>query len=442
MTRPAKKSRPRGSLKKQKDGRFVARYSLGMDPLTGKRLQRWRTFDDRKEAQQWLTAELAALDAGARHRRVSGGPTLAAYLRDYYANDRRGKKGAFLSPRTCAVDLEMVERYLMRRAPAVAETPLGKLTTEQLARWFRALAMGDAEHPALAKGTVARVYRIVSARLSHAVKLGYLRTSPMRADLVAVDGKPKREQIVLNADQARALLAVCSSDRYGAFFALTVWTGLRPGETAGLTWADVDLEGAVVIVRRGLVRMVGSAELRGTKTGKVRRVPIPAEMVAMLRAHRARQAEEKLAAGALYQDTGLVFCTRYGLPTNHDNLARRHFKPLLMRAAYHLAGRTPPPLPAPSRSPAYAEAVAARQQADAAVWKDTGFPDVSLYGLRHTQATLLLSRGVHPKIVQDRLGHSRISTTMDIYSHVTEDMQEGVVSELEHALGSAKRAAG
>jgi integrase len=440
MTRPAKKSRPRGSLKKQKDGRFVARYSLGMDPLTGKRLQRWRTFDDRKEAQQWLTAELAALDAGARHRRVSGGPTLAAYLRDFYTNDRRTKDGSFLSPRTCAVDLEMVERYLIRRAPAIAETPLGKLTTDQLARWTRALSLGDDAHQALAKGTVARMKRIVSARLGHAVALGLLRTNPADSPLVAVSGKKKKEQIILNAEQARALLDVCPSDRYGALFALIVWTGLRPGEAAGLTWPDVHLERSVVIVRRALVRMSGSVELRDTKTEKARAVAIPGELVAMLRAHRARQAEEKLSAGTLYHDTGLVFCTRYGLPTNHDNLARRHFKPLLLSAAYHLAGRTPPPLPAPSRSAAYAEAVAARQQADAAVMKDTGFPDVSLYGLRHTQATLMLESGVDTKIVSERLGHSRTSTTNDIYQHVTKHMQDDALKKLEGALGSARAA--
>lgn len=435
-------ARPRGSLKRQRDGRFVARYSAGTDPLTGKRLQHWRTFDDRKAAQQWLTAELAALDAGARTRRVSGGPTLAAFLRDYYTTDRRGKKGTLLSPRTCAVDLDIIERYLVRRAPAVAETQIGKLTTEALARWFRALAEGDATHQPLAKATVARVYRIVAARLNHAVKLGLLRSSPMRSDLVVVTGKEKGEKVTLRTEHARALLAVCHTDRYGALFALLVWTGLRPSEGLGLTWADVDFDGKRLTIRRALVRMTGSAELRTTKTDRARVLPIPEDLVALLRSHRARQAQEKLVAGAEYADMGLVFATRYGKPEHLDNLARRHFKPLLLRAAYHLAGKQPPAVPAPSRAKAYTEALEARQAADRAVMQATGFPDVSLYGLRHTQATLLLERGVHPKVAADRLGHSRTSTTLDIYSHVGPHMQEQALAELEQAFGVTKKAAG
>lgn len=434
-------ARQRGSVRKLLDGQFLARYSAGSDPITGKRVQPQQTFADRKAAQQWLTAELGKLDAGVRAVRKSGGPTLAAFLRNFYAEDGRGVKGRLLSPRTREIDLELIERYVIKRAPAIAETPLGKLTTEQLARLFLALGTGDDAHAGLARATVARVYRVVSARLAHAVKLGHLRANPMRADLVAVEGKAPRAHRTLLPVQAQALLAVASTDRYGVLFSLIAWTGLRPGEAAGLTWDDIDLEGAAIIVRRALVRTKGNAELRGTKTGRVRRVPIPAEMVAQIKAHRKAQAVEKLAAGRHYDDMGLVFPTRYGKAEHLDNLVRRHFKPLLRRAAYHIAGKVRPAVPAPSRSPKYAEAVKVRETADAEVMQGTAFPDISLYELRHTQATLLLRRGVHPKIVADRLGHAKTSTTLDIYSHVSPDMQDKALSELEEAIG-AKQAAG
>lgn len=433
-----KKARERGSVTALPNGQWVARLSAGVDPITGKRLQIWKQFADRTEAEQWRTAELAKLDAGVRAVRTAGGPTLAAFLRTFYAEDRRGVKGRMLSPRTCEIDLDLIERYVVRRAPAIAETPLGKLGTEPLAKLFRMLAAGDDTHRPLARATVARVYRVLAARLGHAVKLGYCRANPMRADLVAVEGKPPRAHRTLNITQTQALLAVCPSDRYGALFALIAWTGLRPGEAAGLTWDDFDLEGAAVIVRRALVRTKGNAELRSTKTGRVRRVPIPADLVAQLKAHRKTQVAEKLAAGRQYRDTGLIFATRYGQAEHLDNLVRRHFKPLLVRAAYHLAGKTPAALPAPSRSPKYAEAVKAREAADAKVIEATGFPAISLYELRHTQATLLLARNVHPKIVGDRLGHARTSTTLDIYSHVTPDMQDRALAELEEALGTKK----
>ena len=433
-------ARQRGSVRKTRDGQFVARYTAGTDPITGKRLQPQCTFPDRPSANQWLTAELAKLDAGERAVRATGGPTLAAFLRNFYKDDRRGLKGRPLSPRTCEIDLELVERYVIKRAPAIAETPIGKVGTEPLAKLFRLLAAGDDAYQPLARATVARVYRIITARLAHAVKLGLLRTNPMRADLVMVDGKPPRDHKTLDPEQARALIAVCPTDRYGALFALVAWTGLRPGEVAGLTWDDLDLENAAVIVRRALVRTKGSAVLRETKTRRVRRVPVPADMVAMLKAHRRAQAVEKLAAGKHYDDTGLVFCTRYGKAEHLDNLVRRHFKPLLLLTAHHLAGTTPPALPAPSRSPKYAEALKARQAADTEAVKVSGLPMVSLYELRHTQATLLLRRGVHPKIVADRMGHAKTSTTLDIYSHVTPDMQDKALSELEDALGGKKAA--
>ncbi|MFN8801327.1 MAG: hypothetical protein ACK5ZO_04095, partial [Gemmatimonas sp.] len=191
---------------------------------------------------------------------------------------------------------------------------------------------------------------------------------------------------------------------------------------------------------RALVRTKGKVELRSTKTGRVRRVPIPADLVAQLKAHRKTQAAEKLKGGPLYDDTGLVFATQYGHAEHLDNLVRRHFKPLLQRAAYQLAGVVPPAVPKPSRSPRYAEAMKVKVVADAKVIEATGFPLISLYELRHTQATLLLARNVHPKIVGDRLGHARTSTTLDIYSHVTPDMQSRALAELEEALGGKKAA--
>lgn len=427
-------TRPRGSLKKQSDGRWVARYSAGDDPITGKRVQRWKTFDEKRDAQRWLTAEHAALDSGRRQCRAGGGPTLAAYIRDYYANDRRGIRGRMLAPRTCAIDVEMFDRYVCRRAPDVADTVLGKLTTDQFSRLFRTLASGDDLHAPLARATVDRVYRILAARLTHAVKLGLLRANPMRADLVMVDGKPPTEKPVLSPAQTQAFLALCSQSQHGVFFALCAWTGMRPGEVAGLTWSDVDEHDCALIVRRSLVRQGGRVELRATKTERTRRVPIPDQLVVQIQNHRVSQREEKRLAGKSYTDLGLVFATPYGKPIHTDNVVRRHLKPFLVRVAYHLIGEVPPEVPPPSRSEAYREALADRRQADAAALQEAGLSLRGLYGLRHTHATLLFRQKVHPKIISDRLGHSRMRTTLDQYLHVAPDMQNGAVSSLQDLL--------
>ena len=424
----------RGSVTKEQGGKWRARYSAGKDPITGKRVQRWKRFDTKQEAEKWLTAELHSLDNGELQRRLTGGQTLGEYLTDFYVNDRRGLKGKLIAPRTCAVDLEMVSLYVIRRAPAIANTPIARVTTDALSRLFRLLAEGDDTHGGLSRATVSRVFRILRARLTHAVKLGLIRANPMRSDLIPVEGKAARPQHTLNAAQVRALLAVCAQDRYGLLFAVSAWTGVRPGEASGLTWDDIDTEGRALIIRRALVRITGAVELRGTKTGRTRRVRVPASLIQQLQAHRRLQAAERLAAGPEYADLNLVFATRFGLPVHLDRIAQFHFKPLLVQAAYHLLGRERPSVPPPSRSEAYRDAVAARDKVDAEVMREAAFPAVSMYSLRHTQATVLLGNNVHAKIAADRLGHSRTSTTLDQYSHVTPDMQSAALEVLEAAF--------
>ena len=114
-----------------------------------------------------------------------------------------------------------------------------------------------------------------------------------------------------------------------------------------------------------------------------------------LRSHRKRQLEEKLRLAGLWQNRGLIFPSQAGTPMDADNLVQRSFEPLLNRA---------------------------------------GLPKVRFHDLRHTFATVLLSSGIHPKMVQEMLGHANISQTMDTYSHVLPDMQDGAISAMENAL--------
>jgi integrase len=117
--------------------------------------------------------------------------------------------------------------------------------------------------------------------------------------------------------------------------------------------------------------------------------------VRALRSHHKRQLEEKLRLAGLWQDFGLVFPSRAGTPMDADNLVQRSFGPLLKRA---------------------------------------GLPRVRFNDLRHTFATVLLVGGTHPKVVQEMLGHANISQTMDTYSHVLPDMQDGAIGAMESAL--------
>jgi integrase len=124
-------------------------------------------------------------------------------------------------------------------------------------------------------------------------------------------------------------------------------------------------------------------------------VTLTKQAVEALRQHRSRQVEERLQMGGAWEDNGLVFANEVGRPIEVSNLVSRSFRPLLERA---------------------------------------DLPRIRFHDLRHTAATLMLGRGVHPKVAADMLGHSQIAITLDLYSHVTPTMQRQAVEALEAAL--------
>jgi hypothetical protein len=192
--------------------------------------------------------------------------------------------------------------------------------------------------------------------------------------------------------------AVKLGDRLEAVYVLAVGTGMRQGDLLGLKWEDVDLEAGTVQVRRTLSTATGGGFSFGApKTAKSRRsVKLPGAAISALKKHRRAQLEERMRLAGLFADHGLVFASRVGTPVSRQDLVTRSFKPLLRRA---------------------------------------GLPDVRFHDLRHTCATLLLGRGVHAKLVQELLGHSTISVTLDTYSHVLPGMSDAAAGAMDEALG-------
>jgi integrase len=199
----------------------------------------------------------------------------------------------------------------------------------------------------------------------------------------------------LSAEQVAALLAAAAGDRLEALYSVAVGTGLRLGELFGLQWSDVDLKAGAVTVRHTLQELNGKLTLKEPKTDKSRRrVELPDSAVAALTDHRKRMFIEGHAA------VPWVFCNQHGGPLRRSHFHREDFKPLLAKAE---------------------------------------LPDIRFHDLRHTSATLLLSAGVHPKVVQERLGHSQISITMDVYSHVLPTMQREAAGRLDSILSAATK---
>jgi len=212
---------------------------------------------------------------------------------------------------------------------------------------------------------------------------------------------------VLDAQQVATLLEASTDDRLEALYVLAIATGMRQGEMLGLCWTDLDLVAGSVSVSRTLSE-VGRLEINDTKTSAGRRlITLPDFAIAGLKRHRERMfAEGHLAAPPLTISGQtlpgpLVFCAPEGGPIFKHNLLARSFRPLLAKA---------------------------------------GLPSIRFHDLRHTAATLLLTANEHPKVAQERLGHAKVSTTLDIYSHVLPSLQRNAAAKLDDMLTNARAA--
>jgi integrase len=235
-----------------------------------------------------------------------------------------------------------------------------------------------------------------------AVRWGYLPRNP--ADTDAVD-KPKAPRHEIRppepAELARLIdTAQEAGDRLAPVWMLAAYSGARQGELLGLPWSDVDLDRGTLTIRRSLLRVTGTVPQFGEpKSDTSRRtISLPAVAVAALRAHKARQARERLAA-AEWADYGLVFCSQVGTPLMWRNVIR-DFKKALKRA---------------------------------------GLPEtIRFHDLRHAHATLMLRAGVPLKVASGRLGHSSIGVTADLYQHVASDMDVDAAERAAAAMLTVK----
>jgi integrase len=280
-----------------------------------------------------------------------------------------------------------------RLNPLIGRIRLAQLTPQAIqGAYARLSAQG------LAPRSVRQAHVVLHSALRQAMRWGMVGRNA--ADGVIVPRPEPSEMATLTSEQLHKLFEATHGQALHAVWVLLATTGLREGEALGLRWSDIDMEKATLVVRRALQRH-GSAGLVmvDPKTARSRRtIHLSQVAVKALTEHRAQQREMRLLAGAAWRtDFGdLVFCARTGGPMGSSWL----------------------------------NVVFKRELAKA------GLPRIRIHDLRHTAATLLLTRGVHPKVVQDMLGHSTVTLTLDTYSHVTPALHKEAADHMDALLGS------
>jgi integrase len=243
--------------------------------------------------------------------------------------------------------------------------------------------------------TVRRIRAVLSQALDQGVRWGLVPRNV--AALTRGPRATRREGRTLTPDQARALLGGLAGHRLQALYVTMLALGLRRGEALGLRWEDVDLDRGVLAVRRSLKREGGKVVAGEVKTAKSRRsLNLPAPLVDVLRAHRGRQAVERLALGPAWVDSGHVFTTQLGTPIDPRNC--------------------------------YRDFVAVCERLGLGRWHP--------HELRHSAASIMLAQGVPIEVVSDVLGHSSIRMTADVYGHILEPQRKAAAEAMAGALWS------
>lgn len=354
--------------------------NLGRDPQTGKRKQKWFSgYITKKEAQRAMIEKIAEFNRGDFIEPTK--MSLSDFFDTWLNEEVKGSR----SPHTFDMYNNLVKNHI--------KPGLGSLTLDKLAPLHVQKFMGQVSEKELAASTMNYTLLVLKTALSWAVKMEMIPKNP--ADKISPRAKNSTRMKVWTAEEVARFLKVARENRYFPAFHLALSTGMRIGEILGLHWEDINLENATVNIRRMLEETsLGNRIVERTKSDAGRRsVALTDEAVEVLKQHQAQQKKEMLLLG--YR-SDLVFMNLKGKPITSRGI-RYHFASCISKA---------------------------------------NVPKIRFHDLRHTHASLLLQQGVHPKVVQERLGHSSITMTLDTYSHVIPSMQKEAAAALGKIMGN------
>lgn len=378
-----KRSNGEGTIFKRSDGRWCAAYF-------DKEYRRHYVYGKtQKEIKQKLKKKMSEVNVSTKGKGITVDEWMVQYLDEYKRNE--------VKETTYWSYMELYEKHIKKSD--IGLSGLQSLTSQQLQKFYN-----DKKEQDYNPKTIRHMYVLINSALDKAMQIKLLNENVNRQTVI-----PKKEAYtakVLSAEEVKKILVNAKEDKLYPIIALEIYTGLRKGEIMALKWENISFDQEELYVEGNLCRVVKEINADGSKcyeykimepkTAKSKRVvPLLPGAIEALKMQQAMQAQDKEMYSEIYNDQGLVFARCDG-----TFLSQRAFMD-----KYH------------------------------AFLKRYGVSDVRFHDLRHTFATLLLEAGEEPKAIQELLGHSTYSTTMDIYAHVTKKGKVNAIKRLDILVG-------
>lgn len=361
---------------------WEARVTVGRDPGTGKQLRRSFSGKTQREVREKMQAAAVAVNDGTYKdpSKLTVGDWLDIWMADYMGD---------VKPSTAFLYDQQIRLHIK---PALGAVKLEALNAHTIQGFYNGLKTERKGGRPLSPKSVKNVHGILHKALQQAVAVGYIRFNP--ADACALPRGEKKEINPLDEEQIATFLTAIEGHRHELLYKVALFTGMREGEVLGLMWDCVDFEHGTITIKRQLRREQkkgGAYYITTPKNDKPRTITPAPWVMKLLRTQKARQAEQRLKLGPLWEDSGMVFTNETGGYLSY-------------RTVYDCFKR---------------------------IVAKMGTPSTRFHDLRHTFAVASIRAGDDIKTVQGNLGHATAAFTLDVYGHVTDQMKRASAERME-----------
>ncbi|GER67439.1 site-specific integrase [Weizmannia acidilactici] len=367
-------------IKEKKKG-FYFRIDVGKDPVTGKRKQAsFGPFRTKTEAKKELLKIKNQVDNGSYFKEST--EDFSMFMERWFNTSYK---------RTVEITTAKSREYVIRNhiMKYFQHKKINEITTFDIDSFYV-----DKLDSGYSGAYIRQMHNLLNQAFDQAVRWSLIKVNPVK------NAKPPKvkseEKITWTVDEVNRFQNLIKNSSMEIPYLLAIFTGMRRGEVLGLKWDDVDFENKKIRIKRSLCFVSGKGLIfKEPKTKKSKRqISISQHVVNVLKKHKQKQEFQKEKLGIQYQNNNLIVCTDDGKPLDPRNLLRQFYRLI----------------------------------------EEANVPRISFHDLRHTHATILMQQGENPKVVSERLGHSRVGITLDLYSHVSDDLQEQAAEKFENAL--------